>query len=85
MVPWWGEAIAALLVLVYGFLAILTPKPKPADPREDVYFDPKSKSNTRFPSIHDEATVDLTFVLPAYNEEERFRNPCPFFSFFFSF
>ncbi|XP_046369430.1 dolichyl-phosphate beta-glucosyltransferase-like [Haliotis rufescens] len=38
---------------------------------EKFFHDPKRKAESEFPSIHDPPSVDLTVVVPAYNEEER--------------
>jgi len=38
---------------------------------EKYYLDPTLKSKVPFPSLSEEASVDLTVVVPAYNEEER--------------
>ncbi|XP_071087179.1 dolichyl-phosphate beta-glucosyltransferase-like [Haliotis cracherodii] len=38
---------------------------------EKFFHDPKRKTESEFPSIHDPPSVDLTVVVPAYNEEER--------------
>ena len=38
---------------------------------EKYYLDPALNSTVPFPSLHEEASVDLTVIVPAYNEEER--------------
>jgi len=38
---------------------------------EKYYFDPTLNSKVPFPSLSEEASVDLTVVVPAYNEEQR--------------
>jgi dolichyl-phosphate beta-glucosyltransferase len=38
---------------------------------EKYFLDPQSKRKVVFPSLADDASVDLTVVVPAYNEEER--------------
>lgn len=40
---------------------------------EESFVDPKSDSRVEFPSVLDSATVDLSVIIPAYNEEERSR------------
>ena len=41
---------------------------------EKYYFDPMLKIKVPFPSLFEEASIDLTVVVPAYNEEERCMN-----------
>lgn len=38
---------------------------------EKFYLDPKKGKKLEFPSIHDPPSVDLSVIVPAYNEEER--------------
>lgn len=38
---------------------------------EKYYLDPVMSSKVPFPSLSEESTVDLTVVVPAYNEKER--------------
>ena len=38
---------------------------------EKYFYDGKKKEKIKFASIHDPPSVDLTVVVPAYNEEER--------------
>lgn len=38
---------------------------------EEMFRDPKTNTKHRFPGIKDAATIDLSVVVPAYNEEER--------------
>jgi len=38
---------------------------------EKYYLDPTTNSKVPFPSLSEAASVDLTVVVPAYNEEER--------------
>jgi dolichyl-phosphate beta-glucosyltransferase len=38
---------------------------------EQSFFDPKTQNRINFPSLHDAATLDLSLVIPAWNEEKR--------------
>lgn len=38
---------------------------------EKSYYDPKTKTNVIFPQISDPPSVDLSVIVPAYNEELR--------------
>lgn len=38
---------------------------------EDCYYDPRSKTKKKFPSINDPPSVAISVIVPAYNEEER--------------
>lgn len=38
---------------------------------EETYNDPKTKKKLKFPSIEEACDVNLSVVVPAYNEEER--------------
>ena len=38
---------------------------------EKYYEDPDKSEKLKFPSIHDPPSMDLSVVVPAYNEEER--------------
>jgi len=38
---------------------------------EKYYLDPTVNSKVPFPSLSEEASIDLTVVVPAYNEEKR--------------
>jgi len=63
--------IAISLFLLYTFL---TAKPYPALTRHDsekFYFDPSSKVKRKFPDYSETPTVNLSVIVPAYNEEER--------------
>jgi len=54
---------------------------------EKYYLDPTLNSQVPFPSLSEEASVDLTVIVPAYNEEERCMNICSllFLLFFISY
>lgn len=62
---------AILLFLLYTFM---TAKPYPMLNRHDsekFYFDPGSKSKRKFPDYNEPASLDLSVIVPAYNEEQR--------------
>jgi len=50
---------------------------------EKYYLDPASDCQVPFPSLSDKATVDLTVIVPAYNEEKRCMDV--FYSYLFFF
>lgn len=61
----------------------LTTKPYPGVERleeEEFYKDPKSKNKIKFPSIQDPYSVNLSVIVPAYNEEERRKFYIPVFT-----
>lgn len=39
--------------------------------KECRYFDPISVNDAEFPSIEEEPTLDLSVIIPAFNEEKR--------------
>ncbi|KAK8813332.1 hypothetical protein WA158_002924 [Blastocystis sp. Blastoise] len=41
---------------------------------EKTFYDPQSEEYHEFPSLNDPATIDLSIVIPAYNEENRMRS-----------
>lgn len=52
----------------------MTAKPYPNLGRHDsekFYYDPKSKSKRLFPDYASSPTVELSVIVPAYNEEKR--------------
>jgi hypothetical protein len=40
---------------------------------EQTFYDPKTQKDIRFPSLNEPATLDLSLVVPAWNEERRLR------------
>ena len=56
-------------VLVYFYLSI--PNPRPPAPAERFHKHPTSNKTVPAGSIEDEPEVDLTLVIPAYNETSR--------------
>ncbi|XP_013140680.1 PREDICTED: dolichyl-phosphate beta-glucosyltransferase [Papilio polytes] len=62
-----------LLILLSIFLYVTT-KPYPIVKRfkdEETFFDPVTKSRIKLPSINESSTLNLSVIVPAYNEEER--------------
>lgn len=49
--------------------------------REKYYRDAEDNNEQLFPSLHEEPTINLSVIVPAYNEEER----CKFSAFLFHF
>lgn len=69
-----GSAFFASLVLALIIIqkSITTPYPIIKRHKEEKYFvDPNAIKKVDFPSIDDDPTVDLTVVIPAYEEEKR--------------
>ncbi|KAH9507878.1 dolichyl-phosphate beta-glucosyltransferase [Bulinus truncatus] len=67
-------AIACVLLILFIFYTYITAKAYPYLGRHDsekFYFDPKSKSKRLFPDYTNSPTLNLTVVIPAYNEEKR--------------
>jgi len=65
--------VAFLGILALGLIYMQCP-PKPNLSRSDqekVFCDPKKKTEIPFPSLTDPPSIDLSVVVPAYNEEER--------------
>ncbi|OSX64546.1 glycosyltransferase family 2 protein [Postia placenta MAD-698-R-SB12] len=64
--------LAVTFVTCYVALLILSPAPRKSRPSEKTYRSAKSpKDSQPLNSITDSASVDLTVVVPAYNETER--------------
>ncbi|OWR44187.1 putative Dolichyl-phosphate beta-glucosyltransferase [Danaus plexippus plexippus] len=66
-------AVVALLLILVLFIFITT-SPYPIVERfkeEEYYYDPVSKQKNKFPSIETPYSVNLSVIVPAYNEEER--------------
>jgi len=51
---------------------MFTPKPRLPFDSENYYWDPNTNQKFPFPSIFDKPTIQLSFIVPAFNEEERF-------------
>ncbi|XP_037927285.1 dolichyl-phosphate beta-glucosyltransferase [Teleopsis dalmanni] len=68
-----GLLLAALLLLLYYVQKSVTtalPMIK-RNKLEKYYFNPNTKLDEAFPSIDDEPSVDLSVIIPAYEEEKR--------------
>ncbi|XP_059170536.1 dolichyl-phosphate beta-glucosyltransferase-like [Physella acuta] len=68
--------IVAVIIVIFLFLlyTYMTAKPYPNLGRHDsekFYYDPKSKSKRLFPDYASSPTVELSVIVPAYNEEKR--------------
>ncbi|KAK3610130.1 hypothetical protein CHS0354_039911 [Potamilus streckersoni] len=62
-----------ILIVTIALMYIVT-EPYPNLGRyesEKYYFNPSKKEKMKFPSIHDPQSMDLSIIVPAYNEEER--------------
>ncbi|XP_055681698.1 dolichyl-phosphate beta-glucosyltransferase [Lutzomyia longipalpis] len=63
-----GFLMGLFIILKY----MTTPYPRILRHKEEKYYtDPSTKEQKNFPSIEDEASVDLSVIVPAYNEESR--------------
>ena len=75
MDPFWiiANSIATVVlayILTKIFLKLVSPAPRPLASTERTFTDIHGK-NRNFPSLFDRATVDISVVIPAYNEEQR--------------
>lgn len=69
-----GIVSAITLLLLITVIIYIVTKPYPVVERfkeEEVYEDPDKKTKVKFPSIEDNHSVNLSVVVPAYNEEAR--------------
>eukprot|EP01137_Pigoraptor_chileana_P023065 Opistho-2@88772 len=64
-------ALAALIAAGVAVLWWTAPRPRPRADSEQSYSDPATGRRTLFPSLFEDPTVDLSLVVPAYNEQER--------------
>lgn len=77
----WKKWLTQYLYIILFQLLLYTFKTTSAYPNvgrhdsEKFYFDPKSKSKRLFPEYTEHSTLDLTVVVPAYNEEKRCKYP----------
>ena len=63
--------LAAVAYTVYPVAASFLDALDPAPLAEQSFLDPNSGQTQAWPSLFDPPTLDLTVVVPAYNEEER--------------
>ena len=59
------------LFVVSTIIYLRTPRPRAPLPSEDTYIDITTDSVVKFGSLNDKATVDLTVIVPSYNEQSR--------------
>ncbi|KAL1919947.1 uncharacterized protein VTP21DRAFT_1879 [Calcarisporiella thermophila] len=64
-------ALLLLTLTVFVFLHIASPKPCPLSPSQRQYLSPNSKTPQPLPSLLESPTLDLSLVIPAYNETAR--------------
>ncbi|XP_069131347.1 dolichyl-phosphate beta-glucosyltransferase-like isoform X2 [Argopecten irradians] len=70
-------ALLLIVIVVLVVVLVVIYKSSEAHPNlrrfdsEEYFLEPKKNEKIKFPSIHDPPSVDLTVVVPAYNEEER--------------
>lgn len=66
--------IGLTVVLVLGIAVVVTSHPYPIIRKfksEKTFFNPETDSLEDFPSLDDDPSIDLSVIVPAYNEEER--------------
>nr|NP_001299709.1 dolichyl-phosphate beta-glucosyltransferase [Papilio xuthus]BAM18136.1 wollknaeuel [Papilio xuthus] len=62
------------LLILFSIFLYLTTKPYPIVKRhkeEETFFDPITKTKIKLPNINEASTLNLSVIVPAYNEEER--------------
>mmetsp|Transcript_42406 Transcript_42406/g.107001 ORF Transcript_42406/g.107001 Transcript_42406/m.107001 type:complete len:324 (-) Transcript_42406:29-1000(-) len=64
-------SIVVCIATSYLSLLWLTPRSRGRTHNESRYFDPVNQQKTVFPSLDEPPTVDLSLVIPAYNEVDR--------------
>ncbi|XP_028177362.1 dolichyl-phosphate beta-glucosyltransferase [Ostrinia furnacalis] len=70
----YGIVFGLILLFISCVIIYVVTNPYPVVERfkeEEYYEDPKSKTKVKFPSIEEPQSVNLSVVVPAYNEEER--------------
>ncbi|XP_063823151.1 dolichyl-phosphate beta-glucosyltransferase [Ostrinia nubilalis] len=70
----YGIVFGLTLLFISCVIIYVVTNPYPVVERfkeEEYYEDPKSKTKVKFPSIEEPQSVNLSVVVPAYNEEER--------------
>lgn len=66
--------IVTCIIIVFCLILYITTQPYPKiwrDGKEKVFFDHKTKEYQDFPSLYNDWSVNLSVIVPAYNEEER--------------
>ncbi|XP_005187768.1 dolichyl-phosphate beta-glucosyltransferase [Musca domestica] len=74
LIAFFGSAIFTVLLISLVIIQKSVTTPLPVIKRhkqEKTFLDPNILKNIEFPSIEDEPSVDLSVIVPAYNEEER--------------
>lgn len=66
--------IVAFIIIVFCLILYLTTQPYPKvwrDEKEKIFYNYQKKRYQDFPSLYDDWSVNLSIIVPAYNEEER--------------
>ncbi|KYN21591.1 PREDICTED: dolichyl-phosphate beta-glucosyltransferase [Trachymyrmex cornetzi] len=70
----YGVLLAVLITIVFFIIIYVTSERYPKisrDEGEKFFFDSQMKIKVAFPSLHDPWSVQLSVIVPAYNEEQR--------------
>ena len=69
----WFLAILVVILLLFVFVIYVTSDtyPKVQIFEDEKYFENDAGKKEKFPSLDDEATLDISIIVPAYNEEDR--------------
>ncbi|XP_076236928.1 dolichyl-phosphate beta-glucosyltransferase wollknaeuel [Calliopsis andreniformis] len=65
---------AIICVITFSIVMRVITQPYPKiwrDDKEKYFYNPKTKSHESFPSLYDDWSVNLSVIVPAYNEEQR--------------
>lgn len=70
------------MIFIYQVIAVLLYKTKPypniqRHKDEDTFLDPQTIQTIAFPSLDDPPTLELSVIVPAYNEEKRCKSHLP--------
>ena len=66
-----GISLLVLLFTLFFWIIITAPFPRPSTPKEQTFAHLKSRKHGRFPTFDQSPTMDLSIVIPAYNETKR--------------